>query len=119
MNLWFLTYTLRPYLEAIEQEIRRSLLTPVEKLTLYAEFNVDGLLRADSKTRAEMMVLYVNNGIRTRNEVRALDNQSPKEGGDDLTVTNTIVPLKDLGKAPAATTAIPPVPGVNDNVAAA
>ena len=118
MNLWFLTYTLRPYLEAIEQEIRRSCLTPIEKQVYYAEFNVDGLLRADSKTRADMMSIYVNNGIRTRNEVRALDNQGPLDGGDVLTVASTLVPLADIGKTPVAVGA-PPQPGVNDNVAAA
>jgi HK97 family phage portal protein len=117
MNLWFLIYTLRPYLEAIEQEIRRSCLSPVERMVYYAEFNVEGLLRADSKTRAEIFVSYVNAGVRTRNEVRALDNVGPEEGGDVLTVANTQAILKDLGKTPVP--AVMPVPGVNDNVAAA
>ena len=117
MNLWFLTYTLRPLLEAVEQEISRSCLTAIERTKFYAEFNVDGLLRADSKTRADMFAIYVTNGIRTRNEVRALDNLEPLEGGDVLTVINTQVPLNGIGQTPAAQ--VPAVPGVNDNVAAA
>jgi HK97 family phage portal protein len=118
MNLWFLQYTLRPLLEAVEQEISRSCLRPVERQMFYAEFNVEGLLRADSKTRAEIFQIYVTNGIRTRNEVRALDNQGPLDGGDELTVPNTQSWLKNIGKTPVTAVA-PPVPGVNDNVAAA
>jgi HK97 family phage portal protein len=117
MNLWFLTYCLRPYLEAVEQEIRRSLLRPAEKLTFYAEFNVEGLMRADSAGRAALLASYVDHGLRTRNEVRALDNQGPLEGGDVLTVNSTQVPLTDISHAVAAAQAAP-VPGVNDNVAA-
>lgn len=46
MNLLFLTHTLRPLLINIEQEISRCLLNGDEDL--FAEFSVEGLLRADS-----------------------------------------------------------------------
>jgi HK97 family phage portal protein len=118
MNLWFLTYTLRARLKAFEQEIRRSLLSPAEKLQYYAEFNVDGLLRADSAGRAALMTSYAVNGLRTRNEIRALDNQGPLEGGDVLTVNVNMVPLTDIGKTMAASQGATPASGVNDNVAA-
>jgi HK97 family phage portal protein len=98
MNLWFLTYTLRPMLKAIEQEISRSLLNPVERRQYYAEFNVEGLLRADSQGRANVMKLQAENGLRTRNELRALDNMPPMEGGDDLTVAVNLMPAQLLGK---------------------
>lgn len=75
MNLWFLTYTLRTILRKIEQEISRSLLLPVEREKFYAEFNVDGLMRADSAGRAALLKVYAENGLRTRNEMRALDNE--------------------------------------------
>jgi HK97 family phage portal protein len=98
MNLWFLTYTLRPLLKSIEQAIRMSLLKPGEKKLYYAEFNVDALLRADSAGRAALMTAYADHGLRTRNELRALDNVAPIEGGDDLTVQSNLIPIQLLGK---------------------
>jgi HK97 family phage portal protein len=118
MNQWFLTYTLRSRLKAIEQEIRRSLLTAAERLLYYAEFNVDGLLRADSAGRAALMQTYAVNGLRTRNELRALENQGPLEGGDVLTVNMNMIPLTDIGKSMAAAAGAQSASGVNDNVAA-
>ena len=98
MNLWFLTYTLRPLLKSIEQAIRMSLLNPGEKSLYYAEFNVDALLRADSAGRAALMKTMAENGLRTRNELRALDNVAPMPGGDDLTVQSNMLPIQLLGK---------------------
>ena len=113
MNLWFLIYTLRPLLEAVEQEIRRSLLAPAERQTVYAEFNVEGLLRADSQGRAVMMGVLADKGLRTRNELRALDNCEPLPGGDVLTVMANMLPITMLGKvAPAA---FPPATPANVN----
>ena len=45
MNLQFLTHTLRPLLVNIEQEIGRCLLDSDDEV--FAEFSVEGLLRAD------------------------------------------------------------------------
>ncbi|MEY0842956.1 phage portal protein, partial [Providencia rettgeri] len=50
MNMQFLTNTLRPLLVNIEQEISRCLLSGDDDY--YAEFSVEGLLRADSAGRA-------------------------------------------------------------------
>lgn len=110
MNLWFLTYTLRPLLKAIEQEIRRSILRPAERLTFYAEFNVEGLLRADSQGRAVLMKTLVENALATPNELRALDNREPLPGGDDLMIMNNYIPVRlagEFGRA-STTTAIDP-----------
>lgn len=98
MGQWFLTYNLRPYLRGIEQEIHRSLLTVMQRQQLYAEFNADALLRTDAAARANMMQTYANNGLRTRNELRELDNMAPMPGGDTLTVHSALIPIDDLGK---------------------
>jgi HK97 family phage portal protein len=105
MNLWFLTYGLRPWLRAIEQEITRSVLTPPQRIVYYAEFNVDGLLRTDAEKRAAMMRSYVDGGINTPNEMRALNNDPPLPGGDQLTMAAGRMPLETLGQQPAQ---IPP-----------
>jgi HK97 family phage portal protein len=96
MNLWFLTYGLRPWLRSIEQEITRSIMTPAQRVAYYCEFNVEGLLRTDSEKRATVMRTLVDAGINTLNEMRAKNNDGPLEGGDDLVVAAGRVPAKDL-----------------------
>lgn len=99
MNLQFLTNTLRPILENIEQEMDRCLLDDDERF--YVEFNVEGLLRADSAGRAQYLSTMAQNGFMSRNEGRRKENLSPVEGGDELTVQSNLVPLHLLGSAAA------------------
>jgi phage portal protein BeeE len=48
--LGFLKFTLTPYLRRIEQAIAKQLLTPAERAQgMFAQFNVEGLLRGDSQ----------------------------------------------------------------------
>jgi len=94
----FLTFALRPYLARIEQAVKRQLLSPVERLRFFAEFNLEGLLRADSQGRAALYNTFAQNGINTRNEIRARENLPPMPGGDVLTVQSNLVPLDQLGR---------------------
>jgi HK97 family phage portal protein len=98
MMLWFLTFSLRPHLKRIEQAIAKGLLTPAERDTHYAEFNADALMRADSAGRAALYSSAAQNGWKTRNEIRALENDPPLPGGDDLTVQVNLVPIELLGQ---------------------
>jgi HK97 family phage portal protein len=97
----FVQYVLRAIICRIEQEIRRALLTPAERQRFFAEFAVEGLLRGDSKTRAEFYASAILNGWMTRNEVRRLENLPPLPGGDVLTVQSQLVPLEMIGQQPA------------------
>lgn len=107
--LGWLTLGLRPYLTRIEQAIKKRLIAPGERARFYAEFNVEGLLRADSAGRASMLGALGQNGYLTRNEGRAMDNRPPLPGGDVLTVQSNLVPLDQLGKSPPR--AVQPAPG--------
>ncbi len=98
----FLTFTLRPLLSRIEQGIRKDLLLPAERSRYFAEFAVEGLLRADSAARAQFFSTMVQNGLMTRNEARAKENLPPVEGGDILTVQSNLLPLDKLGGTTAA-----------------
>ena len=98
INLAWLTLYLGPELQRIEQAIEKQLLTAADRgRGFYVEYNVDALLRADSKARAELMSKQAQNGIKTRNQLRALDNDPPLPGGDILTVQSNLVPLDQLG----------------------
>jgi HK97 family phage portal protein len=94
----FLTFSLRPYLTRIEQSIKRKLITPAERATLFAEFSLEGLLRADSAARAAFYSQMAQNGIYTRNEIRAKENLRSMAGGDQLTVQSNLIPVARLGE---------------------
>lgn len=93
----FLTFSLRPWLARIEQGLRRGLLNPSERDRYFAEFSIEGLLRADSAARASFYSAAAQNGWMTRNEIRALENRLPIDGGDALTVQSNLLPIDRLG----------------------
>lgn len=96
----FLRYVLRSLILGVEQEIRRSLLTPGERLSYFAEYSIEGLLRGDSAARSAFYNTALQNGWMSRNEVRRLENLPPVEGGDILTVQSNMISLDMLGKTP-------------------
>lgn len=102
----FLTFSLRPWLTRIEQSIKKNLLTPAEQSRYFAEFALEGLLRADSATRAAFYSTMTQNGIYTRDDCREKENL-PRRGGnaDELTVQSNLMPIELLGSKTAAATA--------------
>lgn len=110
--LHFYTTCLRSHLTRLEQAINGGLVTPVDQARgIYARFNVEGLLRADSAGRSTYLSTMVQNGLMTRNEGRAKENLPRVEGGDDLTVQSNLLPVDKLGEAVAAR--LSPPDGVN------
>lgn len=97
MNMQFLTNTLRPMLVNIEQEIARCLIGVAESEKYYVEFGVEGLLRADSKGRAEYYASALNNGWYNRNEVRRKENEAPIAGGEIYTIQSALISLGKVG----------------------
>jgi HK97 family phage portal protein len=97
--LAFYTLTLRPILKNAEGAIKRKLIPPGERSRVEVDFNVEGLLRADSQGRALFLKTMVDAGIMTRNEARAKEGLAPLPGGYDLTVQSNQLPLSRLGEA--------------------
>lgn len=81
-SLEFVMHTLRPWLKRIEQAINRDLLSDAERGEYFAEFLIDDLLRGDIKTRYAAYAVAIQNKIMNANEVRAIENRNPREGGD-------------------------------------
>jgi HK97 family phage portal protein len=103
--LGWLVLGLRAYLKRIEAAVNSRLISDADRLGgIFFEFNFEGLLRADSAGRAAFMASLAQNGLRTRDELRKLDNLPGMPGGDQLTVQSNLVPLDQLGQqqAPAA-----------------
>jgi HK97 family phage portal protein len=76
-SIGFVTYTLRPWLTRIESALSKQL--PGGQ---FVKFNVDGLLRGDSKSRHESYRLGLDGGYYSPNEVRAWEDLAPIENGD-------------------------------------
>lgn len=98
----FYKLTVRPTLVAIEQAITKRVLTPNQRVTKTVEFSLDGLLRASLKDRADIYSKMVQNGLKTRNECRQLENDPPMPGGDVLTAQTNLAPLDMLGQTQGA-----------------
>jgi len=98
-GLEFLIYTLRAWLKRWEQELDRKLLTESELDEGYFfKFNIEGLLRADSTTRANFLTMMVNNGLYTINEARKIEKM-PRynhENADKLMKQVQNVPIDNL-----------------------
>ena len=102
-TLGFVKFTLRRRLRRIEQALAKQLLTPRDRLDgVSIEFNLEGLLRGDSASRGSFYQTGLQNGWRTINEVRALENLPPVPGGDVPRMQSQNVPISDA-------------PGIGDN----
>ena len=99
-NLAFLQETLRPWLIRWEQEINFKLISSLDQL--YAEHNQDALLRGDTAGRSAFYASALSWGWLSRNDVRALENLPPFEGGDAYMVPRNMDPAFGPGQTPAA-----------------
>lgn len=99
----FVTYTLRPYLIRIEQELNRKLLR--DEPDLYVKFSVDALLRGDSAARFDRYEKGHRMGVYSANDIRELEDRNPidDEEGDLYFVQSSLITLENAAKAkPAA-----------------
>jgi HK97 family phage portal protein len=89
LGIFFVTYTLSPWLSAWEKAISRVLLTETERKTgFYPKFNERALLRGSMKDQAEFFFRMMGAGgtpqIFTQNEARALLDMPAHADGDGL-----------------------------------
>lgn len=76
----FLTFGLLPWVRRWEGAIARSLLAG--STTHFAEFNLDGFLRADFAKRAEGYSKLISARVLNPNEARAMEGRPPYAGGE-------------------------------------
>lgn len=97
--LGFQKFTLRRRLKRIEQALMKQLLTARDRTEgITIEFNLEGLLRGDSAGRATFYQTMTQMGAMTVNEVRALENLPPVEGGDVARMQMQNVPITQTGQ---------------------
>jgi HK97 family phage portal protein len=82
-SLEFVMYTMLPIFKRYEDNINMQLLTPDErKQGYYIEAKIDGLLRGDTKTRAEAYAIGRQWGYLSVNDIRKLENLPPIDNGN-------------------------------------
>jgi phage portal protein BeeE len=90
MSAQFVRYTLQPWLRVWEQALARTLFTPKERGKLYFEFDTNDFVKADIAARFDAYSGAITNGFLNPNEVRALENRPPYEGGDQFWMPSNI-----------------------------
>ena len=96
----FAVHTIRPWLVRIEQAVNRALFSEKEKGRFYVQFNLDGLMRGDYKSRMEGYAIARQNGWMSANDIRELENvnaMSDEEGGNAYLVNGNMIPVNLAG----------------------
>lgn len=94
----FVIDTMLPWATRWEQELNRKLFSRSELGRFYVKFNFNALLRGDMKSRAEFYHKATGGPWMAVNEVRALEEESPIEGGDELRTPVNMTSMSNLGK---------------------
>ncbi len=96
----FAVHTIRPWLIRIEQAMNRALFSQNEKGRFYVQFNLDGLMRGDYKSRMEGYAIARQNGWMNANDIRNLENLNPipeEEGGNAYLINGNMIPISLCG----------------------
>ncbi len=92
----FVTNTLRPWIEIIEDSFTRNILTSPQIRAGYRyEIDEEAFYRGATKDMHETFAVDIQNGIKSRNEVRIEIGLPPVEGGDDLLLPANSVTQKE------------------------
>ena len=89
----FIMFSMLGRFSRIQQAIAHQVLTPAERRRYFVEFNIDGLLKADVKTRNEAFQIARQGGWMNANEIREKLNMNPlpAEVGDAYWMPSNMV----------------------------
>ena len=108
----FAKRTISPWATRWETESDRKLLPTADRRTRHWKFNLNGLMRGDSKAQNETIRVFMTHGIYSINRVlRLLDENTIGPEGDARFVQRNMVPLLaalDAGSAGVPATTSPP-----------
>ncbi|WP_185802965.1 phage portal protein [Pontivivens nitratireducens] len=91
-GLEFLSYTLEPWLVAIEGALRRGLFLEDERADLVVRFDRDDITRADLATRATVINSLISSRVLNPNEGRQWLGLAPYAGGEAFLNPNIATP---------------------------
>lgn len=113
MNLGFLTYTLRPYLQRMVCTFNRRIIPPEERNKVFVDIDEKALLSLDSAAMKELYNSLANNAVVTRNEIRRLMKlpQSSVQNMDAFTAQSALTTIQNLGRVPTPAASTQPAAG--------
>ena len=94
----FAKHSIMPECVNWEQELMRKLLTDEERIRYDIEFNMEGLVRGDLESRFRAYAIARQNGIYTVNDIRAKENMSNIDGGDEILAPLNMIPANLMDK---------------------
>lgn len=106
LSNYFYETTVLPMCIELEQVIEQKI---IKDDSVHVKFRTSILKRMSDQTRVSMQTSYVQNGLRTRNELRREDGFGRIDGADELTAQNNLYPLDKLGTANANQTPQTPI----------
>lgn len=93
-DLLYLKDCLLPIIRMYEQEFTKKLITKSERFRgVKIKFNMNGYARANMKDRSEFYNKMVRGGVFNPNEIRALEDLPPYEGGDQYYIARDCCPV--------------------------
>lgn len=98
----FKALCLRPEIREIEMAVQTQLVTVKDRSMVFLAIDLEDFNAMDSTARSAQESTDVQNGIKTRNEVRADRGLAPIDGADALTCQVNLTPLDKLGTQPPA-----------------
>lgn len=84
-SIQFRQWTLQNWITMWQDSIERDLIEESSS-DLQAKLDLKGILSADLQAKAAYIQMLFNTGSISPNEIRALDNMNPREGGDEFYV---------------------------------
>ena len=106
LSNYFYETTVLPMCIELEQVIEQKI---IKDDSVHVKFRTSILKRMSDQTRVSMQTSYVQNGLRTRNELRREDGFGRIDGADELTAQNNLYPLDKLGQTNANQTPQTPI----------
>jgi len=101
------TDSLMPRIRRWEDRLSLSLIPPGQRAEIFAEFQLNGLLRGDYAARTNGYRSAILAGWMNRNEARELENMNPAEGLDEFLTPMNMSEGGVDSKAPPAEKAAP------------
>jgi len=98
LGIEYVTYCLMPWIQKLTAEFNRKLLTEEEKGKYYFSYSVNGLMRADAKSRSEYYKNMTLIGAMNANEVREFEDMNAYEAGDKYFVQMNMTPADKAGE---------------------
>jgi HK97 family phage portal protein len=92
----YLSQTLLSHIKRAEQQLNKRLLRSYEIVSHAFKFNINALMRANTKERTEHYNSMLGRGVYNINEVRSMENLNPIEGGDLHMVQVNQIPISHM-----------------------